>query len=413
MKRYKIHESVGATLQRVHTYEDLEIHHPSKKGREPGRSYANIEGEREEVLKTRTASSHYMVPKDFILTDSETRSSRVSVPAPISGYVGKVDHRNGLVAIYDRKGGELIAQIRHMDLNGSGLTEGQQVAYGQPLGRQGGYGGGNPRAYGTHVHIDFNEQHLDKFKQYLRDIDTGVITPDSYPGKGQAMAPSSGAVAERAQAAVAKSDGALGAGEQGRDVHHLQQALHRLGYTDAKGHPLKIDGAFGRNTDYAVRAFQQAHGLHVDGVVGKGTREALAKSERAPLLSERTHPDNPLFQQAKSGLKELHGSSVRNEAELDRAAAAMTSTARQNGMTRIDHAMMNTRGDSVIAVQGDPMDPAKRFVSIDRAQAAAQSLEQSTTQLAEYMANRHQQSAHHTQMEHMEHRAGLTIGMRP
>lgn len=413
MKQYRIHESVGTSLQQVHSYEDLEIHHPSKKGREPGRSYANVEGEREEVLKTRTASNHLMVSKDFILTDSETRSSRVNVPAPVSGYVGKVDHRNGLVAIYDRKGGELIAQIRHMDLNDSGLKEGQQVAYGQPLGLQGGFGGGNPRAYGTHVHIDFNEQHLDKFKQYLRDIDTGVITPDSYPDKGQAMAPSTGSVAARAQASVVKNDSALSQGEHGRNVHHLQQALHRLGYTDTKGHPLKIDGDFGPNTDHAVRAFQQAHGLYVDGVVGKGTREALAKAERTPLLSEQTHPDNPLFLQAKSGLKELHGSSLRNEAELDRVAAAVTSTARQGGITRIDHVMMNTRGDSMIAVQGDPMDPAKRFVAVDRSQAAGQSLEQSTTQLAEYMANRYQQSAQYTQMEHMEHRSGLSVGMRP
>lgn len=210
-----------------------------------------------------------------------------------------------------------------------------------------------------------------------------------------------------------RDEAMLDRGDKSQSVSHLQQQLHRLGYTDSTGHPLKIDGDFGPNTDHAVRAFQQAHGLYVDGVVGKGTREALAKAERTPLLSEQTHPDNPLFQQAKSGLKELHGSSLRNEPELDRVAAAVTLTARQDGITRIDHVMMNTRGDSVIAVQGDPMDPAKRFVAVDRAQAAGQSLEQSTTQLAEYMANRYRQSAQHAQMEHMEHRAGLSVGMRP
>lgn len=220
-------------------------------------------------------------------------------------------------------------------------------------------------------------------------------------------------VATSASPASCKDEAILDQGDKSQSVNHLQQQLDRLGYTDSKGHPLKIDGDFGRNTDHAVRAFQQAHGLHVDGVVGRDTREALAKAERTPLLSEQTHPDNPLFQQAKSGLKELHGSSLRNEVELDRVAAVVVSTARQGGITRIDHVMMNTRGDSVIAVQGDPTDPAKRFVSIDRAQAAGQSLEQSTAQLAEHMANRLQQNAQHTQMEHMEHRSGLTVGMRP
>jgi len=219
-------------------------------------------------------------------------------------------------------------------------------------------------------------------------------------------------VATSALPASRGDEAILDRGDKSQSVSHLQQQLHRLGYTDPQGHPLKIDSDFGRNTDNAVRAFQQAHSLHVDGVVGKDTREALAKTERTPLLSEKTHPDNPMFQQARNGLKELHGS-FRSEAELDRVAAAVVSTARQAGIRHVDHVMMNTRGDSVIAVQGNPQDPAKHFVAVDRAQAAGQSLEQSTAQLAEHMANRHQQSAQHTQMEHMEHRSGLTVGMRP
>ena len=406
MKKYRIHESVGTGLQQVHSYEDLEVHHPSKKGKEPGRSHANIEGEREEVLKTRTASNHHMVSKDFILTDSESRSSRVHVPAPVSGYVGRVDHRNGLVAIYDRKGGELVAQIRHMDLRDSGLKEGEQVAYGQPLGLQGGFGGGNPRAYGTHVHIDFNEQHLDKFKQYLRDIDTGVITPDSYPGKGQVIAPPAGSIATRAQATVAKNDNALAQGEQGRDVHHLQQTLHELGYTGAKGHSLNVDGA--------VRAFQQAHGLHVDGVVGKDTREALAKAERTPLLSEKTHPNYPLFHEAQQGLRQLPPSTFRNAEELSNTAAALAQKARENSISRIDHVLMNTRGDGVFAVQGNnPQDPARHLVSVDKAQATAQSVERSTELLATQDASRLHSAQIQTQMQHQEHRSGLSMAMRP
>lgn len=182
MGKYKMVESVGTTLETVHAYEDMAIHHPSQQGREPGRTYADIDGQREEILRARTSGNQRMVSKDFILLDGETNSSRVTVPSPVSGYVGRIDERNGLVTLYDRRGGgELMAQVRHMDLRGTTLEPGQWVNYGQPLGMQGGFGGGNAHRYGTHVHVDINEQHLDQFKQYIHDIDTGAITPDSYP----------------------------------------------------------------------------------------------------------------------------------------------------------------------------------------------------------------------------------------
>jgi putative chitinase len=239
--------------------------------------------------------------------------------------------------------------------------------------------------------------------QLVADIQSGKLSPELLSKGGEPNAPGrqqNGAVP------VLKME------SKGSSVEELQRKLDGLGYRDANGNRMKTDGDFGQKTEEAVKSFQRAHGLQADGVVGDGTRAALAKAERTPLLSEKTHPDNPMFQQAKNGLKDLHGS-FRSEAELDRAAAAVVSTARQAGIRHIDHVMMNTRGDSVIAVQGNPQDPAKHFVSVDRAQAVGQSLEQSTAQLAEHMANRHQQSAQHTQMEHMEHRSGLSVGMRP
>lgn len=216
----------------------------------------------------------------------------------------------------------------------------------------------------------------------------------------------------RQHPASASQEDVLRERDHGAGVRALQDRLSRLGYSASNGHPLKIDGDFGRNTDHAVRAFQQAHGLHVDGVVGKDTCEALAKAERTPLLSEKTHLNHPLFQEAQQGLRRLPSGTFRSAEELSNTAATLAQKANESGISRIDHVMMNTRGDSVIAVQGNPQDPAKNFVAVDKAQAIGQSLGQSTAQLAEHMANR-QQSAQHTQMEHMEHRAGLTVGMRP
>jgi peptidoglycan hydrolase-like protein with peptidoglycan-binding domain len=56
---------------------------------------------------------------------------------------------------------------------------------------------------------------------------------------------------------------------KGRDVRHVQQALHRAGYRVA------VDGRFGPETDIVVTRFQQRHGLEPDGMVGPRTWVAL------------------------------------------------------------------------------------------------------------------------------------------
>ncbi len=55
------------------------------------------------------------------------------------------------------------------------------------------------------------------------------------------------------------------------DTPALQQRLKALGYD-----PGPIDGAFGRSTIAAIKAFQKAHGLVADGVVGPKTVTLLA-----------------------------------------------------------------------------------------------------------------------------------------
>jgi peptidoglycan hydrolase-like protein with peptidoglycan-binding domain len=58
-------------------------------------------------------------------------------------------------------------------------------------------------------------------------------------------------------------------GSEGRSVRTLQQALVDLGYE------IDVDGDFGRGTEAAVIAFQEANGLDADGVVGPNTWAAL------------------------------------------------------------------------------------------------------------------------------------------
>lgn len=64
------------------------------------------------------------------------------------------------------------------------------------------------------------------------------------------------------------------------EVGTLQVLLRALSYKGKDGKDLSIDGHFGANTDYAVKAFQKAKNLDVDGIVGKNTWTALFKHER-------------------------------------------------------------------------------------------------------------------------------------
>jgi putative chitinase len=250
--------------------------------------------------------------------------------------------------------------------------------------------------------------------QLVADIQSGRISPSQF---AQASANQSSDV--RAAQTAARSESAppaievLRRGASGTHVEHIQSALVRLGYSDSSGHALRADGDFGRRTVEAVSAFQRAHGLHVDGVVGSDTRAALIQAERTPLLSERTHPDHSLFLEARSGARQLPAGTFRNDVEMDNAAAALASKARQAGMTHVDHVMLNSRSEGVIGVQGNPHDPARQLVSVDKLQAATQSLVHSSAELASNAANREQQAQSQAQMQHMEYRSGLAVGMRP
>ncbi len=59
---------------------------------------------------------------------------------------------------------------------------------------------------------------------------------------------------------------------QGSDVKSIQRALRHAGVK------VRVDGAFGAQTQDAVKRFQRKQGLPADGVVGPATREALGLS---------------------------------------------------------------------------------------------------------------------------------------
>jgi len=271
MGRYTITESVDkhGHTQRVHSFEDLEKHHPSS-GQERGRQYETIDGKLEEVRHL--PDGRTFIKKDFIL--SQDTAGPVNIPAPISGYVHRTNDTWNTVKIYDRPyvaGGNavLLGQVLHMR-PGTSPAEGTRIEYGQPLGRMGDTG--TPRSVHAHVEVEHGQ-----FQRYVRDIDRGAIAP--------------GAVAPGLDAPM--HDGVLRRGEHGAEVKHLQEALNR------HGAQLPANGNFGPLTEEAVRDFQRRQGLaSVDGIAGPRTLEALGLAPQPaapaqPAASTAPQPGAP------------------------------------------------------------------------------------------------------------------------
>lgn len=57
-------------------------------------------------------------------------------------------------------------------------------------------------------------------------------------------------------------------GDTGEDVLTMQRLLYAQDYKGKDGKPLSLDGDFGINSDYALKAFQSDHGLDPDGWCG-------------------------------------------------------------------------------------------------------------------------------------------------
>lgn len=291
----------------VSDFDSLVTHHPNANrhahmldGRivngEPGRTHAIIGGEIEEVDIARPGRTHNLGPnqvllkKDFILEDPDqppmsAAARAVDVPSPVAGYIGRVNERQGLVDIYDRQDGEVIARIRHM--HPIAVSEGQTVAYGESLGTQ-----GRQQTGATHVHMEVDTRYYQEYENYIGDLVSGRL-------------PVQAEYRENIGPRHVVDDGTLRLGESDPRVLDLQRVMDIEGYSGPEGDTLVQDGVYRASMQGAVLDFQRTHGIPQTGDIDLPTsRFAPPDTQRMPppfdpalrgrhALPDDIHPPGP------------------------------------------------------------------------------------------------------------------------
>lgn len=418
LPRYRLIQKGVSENISVSDFDSLVTHHPEAnvkakvvngliESAEPGRRHAVIDSEVQEVefwLPQRSfglTRDQVLLKKDLILEDSGLASGvagvrSVDVPSPLAGYVGLRDDAAGMVDLYDREGGEVIARIRHM--RDIAVNEGDTIQYGQALGTQ-----SNRGTEKVHVHMEVDTRYYQQYQNYLQDLCDGRLSIDP-ARRGQGI-----------EARAVVDDGVIRIGESSELARIAQQRLNAGGYRDANGQALVEDGVYRLPMQAAVINYQNAQGLPATGNLDPTTLQRLAPQMLPPQVNpanpERDNrlPDprveryggapaqpiinDPLLQQAEAATRRLDASLGR---EYDQHSACMAASAaclaRKQGLTGIDHILLSAGngrlapGENLIVVQGDLRDPAHRLASMRTEDAVRTPVGDSVQQLNQLYA---------------------------
>lgn len=297
----------------VSDFDSLVTHHPGSNrsahmeggivvGGERGRLHAYIGGEVEEVEVARSGRTYGLKPdqvlikKDFILEHPahpkmSAEARNVDVPSPVAGYVGRVDAAQGLVDVFNKPGGDVIARVRHM--RGITVAEQQTVEYGQSLGTQ-----SDVKTGAKHVHMEMDTRYYQQYENYISDLVSGRLPVEAAQRAG-------------VQPRRVTDDGVIRLGESSERVADLQRVMAGEGYRAAGGGPLDQDGVYRLGMQGALLDFQRAHGLPQTGDIDAATLGMAPPAHRreadrddytkpgmhtpSPVAEPRApgHPDHP------------------------------------------------------------------------------------------------------------------------
>lgn len=248
---------------------------------DPGRrSYGMVGSELQELETQRTdggarsvlGEHQVLLIKDFMLEDSRIQSRGagvrdVDVPSPVAGYVGRRIDAQGLVEIYDRQGGEVVARMRH--LSGISVNVGDTVEYGEALGTQDRLG--LPADAGKHVHLEMDTRYHQQYENYMQDLSDGRLAID--PARRGAGI----------EALAVVDDNVVRVGESSDRVRDLQRVLAEENYRGRDGQPVAQDGVYRLSMQPAVLNFQRDHGIPQTGDIDAATLQLAPPLPRREL----------------------------------------------------------------------------------------------------------------------------------
>jgi hypothetical protein len=98
-------------------------------------------------------------------------------------------------------------------------------------------------------------------------------------------------------------------------------------------------------------------------------------------LDHTAHPDHPLFKQAREAVHQLDRAHGRHpDVTSENVAGSLVVKARQDGLERIDKAVLSDDASRIYAVQGASDSPLKRVAEMSTEQAATTSVAESSAQ---------------------------------
>ncbi|CAH2706245.1 hypothetical protein NCPPB1935_00440 [Xanthomonas campestris pv. nigromaculans] len=130
--------------------------------------------------------------------------------------------------------------------------------------------------------------------------------------------------------------------------------------------------------------------LKESGARGINSPNLATPVEPSPKLTpaDAGHPDHAMHQQIRGKVEQLDAANGRTfDATSERMTASLLTLAKDNGLTRVDHVLLNEKTKDVPAaqtlfvVQGEPQDPAKLRAHMPTAEAAQRPLQESFAQL--------------------------------
>jgi putative chitinase len=280
-------------------------------------------------------------------------------------------------------------------------------------------------------HNRYDAWHAVLTPEFVTELDAGRVQP------GAAVAPAVGR--------PAMEDGALRRLETGDDARRLNDDLRALDVRADRNREVPAGDTFTRETEQAIRRFQEQQNLPITGRADPATLEAVerareqqrqqqpqpgapAREGAAPdgaaphgpqrqgslLLDDRNHPNHDMYARLATTVGERDANIGRAPDQLStQLAGGLTATARERGLQEVGFAQFSPDGNRVYMTDTrDPSAPWAKTAVGDVAQSVHQPLAESSERVAQANQAQAQEQSLMTQQQTQQQGGPVIQGPR-